>query len=343
MTQLNQEQKELIFDYTIGVCPQEQFEQAQNLIASNPEASNLHKVLKSGLSPLDSWEVENCPDELVESIVKRLCQAREESHIKLTHLIAAEQAKKVGIRNTFWVNFSKRFAMAAVFMIVGSIVLGSMKYVRYKAWQIQCQAQIAGIGDAFYRYSNDNNGNMPAVATTTGTPWWMVGYQGQENYSNTRGVWLLPKGEYVSAEKFICPGAKPGQIEPIDAKVLQQLNDFPNRRYVTYSFQLISDKPVKLTNSDRNIIMSDLNPLFENIPDDFSKPLHIPMTEQLARFNSANHSRWGQNVLFRDGNVRFVKSRRIDASNDDIFTLQGTNIYQGVEVPACTADNFLAP
>ncbi|MFA7485737.1 MAG: hypothetical protein WCZ89_06915, partial [Phycisphaerae bacterium] len=325
------------------ICSQEQLEAAQKLISSSLEASKLYESLKKGLSPLDSWEVESCPDELFEKTLNRLKQAGEQSHLKLKALIADEQTRSGMSKRTFWANAGRRLAMAAMFMIVGSIFLSSMNYARHKYWETQCRAQLVGIWNGVNRYSNDNSENIPAVAMSAGTPWWMIGYQGKENYSNTRGVWLLPKGEYVNAQDFVCPGAKTKHFEQINADQINKLRDFPDRQYITYSFQLIGDKPVKISTLRTKVMMSDLNPLFEHLPGDFSKPLHIPLTEELANFNSANHQRKGQNVLFSDGSARFIRGRRVGVSDDDIFTLQGKKFYEGIEFPACDTDIFLAP
>jgi len=86
-----------------------------------------------------------------------------------------------------------------------------------------------------------------------------------------------------------------------------------------------------------------LNPLFERLPRDYSNSLKIKLTKDLLTLNSINHSRCGQNVLFGDGSVRFIRKRHTDLSDDDIFTLQDTDVYQGVEVPAYESDAFLAP
>ncbi len=343
MTNFSQDEKELIFDYSVGVCSQQQSELAQKLISSNPQAAELYELIKNGLSPLDSWQVSDCPDELVESTVARLKKASQEGHVQLERLLAHEEAQSGGPRQRVWGNLGRRLAMAAAFMIVGSIVISGLNYARYKSWQLQCQAQLASIGQGMSSYSEDYAGNMPAVAMEAGTPWWKVGYQGRENHSNTRGVWILVKTNYVNADKFVCPGAKSKALEPIDHERALMMNDFPDRRYVPYSLRLICEKPVKVSTFGRRVIMSDLNPLFENLPDDFNKPLNIPLTDKLLRQNSINHRRKGQNVLFCNGNVVFNKTRRVSATNDDIFTLQGKSLYEGVEVPSCEADDFLAP
>jgi hypothetical protein len=90
-------------------------------------------------------------------------------------------------------------------------------------------------------------------------------------------------------------------------------------------------------------MMADLNPLFENLPENYSGPLHLKINIELLSRNSINHNRRGQNVLFSDGSTRFVKNRLLGTEQDDIFTLRSTELYEGNEVPSCETDAFLAP
>jgi hypothetical protein len=86
--------------------------------------------------------------------------------------------------------------------------------------------------------------------------------------------------------------------------------------------------------------MADWNPLFEELSDN-SKQFNLRLTKKLLTLNSINHNRRGQNVLFSDGRVEFLKTRFI--GTDDIFTLQDIDVYQGCEAPSCETDFFLAP
>jgi len=122
---------------------------------------------------------------------------------------------------------------------------------------------------------------------------------------------------------------------------LSKFKDFPSRRYVTYSFQISCRQRRNVKLLCRNVIMADWNPLFEKLPDDFSERFNVRLNKQLLTLNSNNHSRRGQNVLFGDGRVEFLKTRFI--GTDDIFTLHDTDIYQGCEAPSCETDFFLAP
>lgn len=97
------------------------------------------------------------------------------------------------------------------------------------------------------------------------------------------------------------------------------------------------------SSTGRKVLIADLSPLFEKLPSDYSKSLKLQLNKELLSRNSINHKRRGQNVLFYDGSSEFVKTRRIGALEDDIFTLRGTDTYEGVEVPSCETDAFLAP
>ena len=94
--------------------------------------------------------------------------------------------------------------------------------------------------------------------------------------------------------------------------------------------------------------MADCNPLFEELQKDFSKPsLNRKIDSKSSTLNSSNHryfgNRRGQNVLLDDGHVEFLRTRHVGDSEDDIYTLQDTDVYQGCEVPSCETDFFLAP
>jgi prepilin-type processing-associated H-X9-DG protein len=176
-----------------------------------------------------------------------------------------------------------------------------------------------------------------------GDPWWKVGYQGKENQSNTRHIWLLVKGGYVNPADFVCPGRSRCQTAQLDPSEVQNYNDFPSRKYVTYSFRIRCSKPGEESPRGQKVLAADSNPLFERLPNDYSKPFKLEPNIDLLILNSINHNHRGQNVLFCDGSTAFVKVRQIGTSEDDIFTLQDTDTYQGVEVPARETDAFLAP
>ncbi len=345
MRSLSNQQKQLLFDYCIGLTPQEETAEAEALISSNEEASELYAQLKSAFLPLESLELEPCPDGLVERTVWRLRKLAVSSPPQFEQLIAAEKTRKVALKSRFW---GKRIAIAAVLLIVGAAFAGSYngiisKYARQKSWRQQCQIQLRQIWQAINSYSNDYDGQLPILAAAAGEPWWKVGYQGEENHSNTRPMWLLVKHEYSRPADFVCPGSNRAKTLQLNTLQAQNYNDFPGREYMTYSFKIncSSTSGGKLT--CRKVLIADLSPLFEELPRDYSTPFRLRLNRDMLTLNSINHRRRGQNVLFGDGRVEFIKTRSTSLSEDDIFTLRDTDIYQGCELPSCESDFFLAP
>jgi len=338
MISLNQQQKQLLFDYCLGITSETESAQAQELVFSNEQAAKFVTSIKSSLSPLESITPEECPDELAEGTIWRIKQTLRTSKVGLNELLKAEQKRKTGL----WHNIFGRLATAAVFVLVGSgLITGfnvATKYARQMSWQTKCGAQMAGLFNGLSNYRNDNNGQMPTLASAPGDPWWKVGYQGPENVSNTRKMWILVRNEYVKPDAFMCPTTKPScsfSCKPKD------YNDFPNRNLVTYSFRIGCPK-VGLEKMGRQVIIADVSPIFANVSSS-EKELIVNISDALLKRNSPNHGGRGQNVLFCDGSVVFVKGRTVDVSLDDIYTIQNTQTYQGVELPASEADAFLAP
>ena len=345
MIPLNSEQKELLFDYCLGLTSSEQTAEAETLISSNEQAALIHTKLKATLEPLNSLEPESCPDSLVERTVLRLNSLANSSQERLQELLASEQNREVTTKSRLRFGFARKFATAAVFMIVGSLLITTFRavsgYARHHSLRQQCQMQQSSIFQGLHNYISDHDGQPPAIATSAGAPWWKVGDQGNENHSNTRRIYLLVKKGYVKPADFVCRACKYGENLEMTPSQLSKFKDFPSKRYVTYSFQISCRQTRNGTLLCRNVIMSDWNPIFEELPDDFSKQLNLRLNKKLLTLNSINHKRRGQNVLFGDGRVEFLKTRFI--GTDDIFTLQDTDIYQGCEAPSCETDFFLAP
>ena len=343
MMPLNDAQKQLLFDYSLGQTSELEAAQAQELVFSNDQAARLVASIKASLSPLESITPEPCPDELAEGTVWRVKQALRTSRLQLTQLIAAEQSHKTGLKAGFWRDIFGRLATAAVFIVVGSALIAGWRvvsnYTHQNYWQQRCGAQLAGLFGALSNYRADNDGQMPTLAAEPGAPWWKIGDQGPENVSNTRRMWILVKNDYARPTDFVCPVQKPTSAFGINP---QEYNDFPSRKLVTYSFRISCPKSPS-AGLGRQVIVADMNPVFEDLPVSSEGTLIINLSDALLRRNSPNHNGRGQNVLFCDGSVVFLRTRQIDVSLDDIFTLQDTRTYRGVELPVSEADAFLAP
>ncbi len=343
MNPLNNEQKELLFDYCIGLTSQKETDKAEALITSNQEAAEIHQKLRAAIEPLGSLETETCPDELSEKTIYRVQNHADSGQQQLRQLLATEQGKKVTIKIDAWRNWFETAVVAAAILFVAGVLIPTLSSARQKYHQQGCKTQMGSVFQGLSNYISDYDGQTPAVASIAGAPWWKLGDQGRENQSNTRNVYLLPKYDYVDIENFVCPACKGEVPLKLNNSKIKRLKDFPGRRYVTYSFRINCRRIASGKLLCRKVIMADMNPLFENLPEDLPKQLRVQLNKTLLTLNSINHKRRGQNVLFGDGRVEFIKKRFIGITRDDIYTLQDTDEYLGCEVPSCETDFFLAP
>ncbi len=343
MSSINNKQKQLLFDYCVGLTSQEQTAEAEALISSNQEAAEIHSRLQATLAPLESVEFEPCPDGLVERTVRQVSNLADSGRHRLEQLLVSEQTQKVTTKAAFWRNLSEMAAVAAAVILVTAVLVPTLSFARQKYRQQRCRMQLGSIFQGLSNYISDHDGQPPAVASAAGAPWWKVGCQDKENCSNTRHIWLLVKGGYVDSVNFVCPGRSRRQTPRLKSFQVQNYNDFPGREYITYSFRIRCRMREDGRLLCRKVLMADLSPLFEKLPDDYTKSLRLRLDKKLLTINSNNHKRRGQNVLFGDGRVEFLKTRHTGISKDDIFTLQDTDIYQGCEVPSRETDFFLAP
>lgn len=349
MISLNREQKDLLLDYYFSCASDEHTEEAKQLLSSHSGAVEFYEKLQHSLSLLGHLHSEGCPEHLAESTVDRLHEhhVRTSGQERLEELLGAEQSKVVTAGPSFWRSFSEIAATAAGILIIAGVFFPVTRNMRYRARLVQCNANLAGIGQSINRYANDHAGAIPSVATVAGDPWWKVGAEGEQNHSNTRHLWLLVKQNYIQPNQFTCPGRRYKKVSPLQQEMIAGLNDFPSRKYVTYSFRLIHEQDGRKLATQRIPIMADANPLFENCPESEDCYKHrefepIRLSDKLMRANSKNHRGKGQHVMFSDSSTVFMKNRIIDNS-DDIFTIKDKRTYRGVESPSSAADIFLVP
>jgi len=99
------------------------------------------------------------------------------------------------------------------------------------------------------------------------------------------------------------------------------------------------------------VLMGDSNPIFEKLNRKESRAYNnmefktLELCKRLERLNSINHRRAGQNLMYSDGSVKFLKIRSIQlgGESDDIFTVRGTMNYSGCEETKEQRDVFLVP
>lgn len=348
MIPLNGQQKQLLFDYSMGLTSQQDSAEAERLLDTHEEALRIHQALRNTLTPLDTYEVEPCPDFLADVTLSRLKMAAqaEPASEKLESLLAAEETSRPTVRIPLWRNWGDVAAVAAVIVLLVGVVLPALGLARQKYWQMRCQNNLEDVHEGFASYVAEHDGKLPNSALEPGSLWWKVGYQGDENVSNTRGAWRMVKDGYVRPDAFTCPGRRESRRH-IDAAKIQNYNDFPYRSSMHFSMRVPCPQFDQVAMTHRTEILADRNPIAEEFPSDYSRQfVGLRLRSDHLTANSRNHSGRGQNVLFSDGSVVFVRQRHTKSSNDDFYILDGMSNgseVRGCEVPSCMKDALLAP
>jgi hypothetical protein len=365
MNRLSQEQQQLILDFYFRCGEQDDIEQGRDLIASNPVAAQLYAGLEETLTELDNVKYEPCPDNLVDLTIARLKLAsmagqsapsadlnellKQQQDYSATAPAWASRSRFELLRTHYVRPLFETLSAAAAILIVAGMLFPSLGLMRQHSRQMACNRNLGQVGAAMAGFFADNSkaSELSNMEIKDGDPWWKIGYDGPETQSNTRYVWNLVKQGYVPAEAFICKGRScdtPVQVSP---QQLAALQDFPSRRHISYSFILLNGKSFNPAQSPRKVVAGDLNPVFEKIPcqqniyqklNEFEKVL---LNEQLRQTMSGSHGCRGQNILYSDGSVTFIRTRVVDG--DDIFTVSGVDTYTGCEIPSDARDVFLAP
>jgi len=348
MTPLSSQQQQLLFDYSFGLTSERETAQARELLSSNPQAEELYRSFQSTLAPLDTVELEACPHELTERLFSRLKETlpADASEEKLHDLLAAEQSAPRRIRIPLWRNWTEVAAAAATVLLFISVLFPAVGYMRQRHWQTRCGTQFASIYSGYQNYMADHDMRMPSMPISAGSPWWKVGYQGAENHSNTRQVWLVVQQGYVQPDKFLCPGRREEHPLSFDGFNVRNFNDFPSPAYIQFSVRIACPTSNARGMMQKMVLMADRNPLSEELPSDHSTSLKLQLCEALLKANSINHNDRGQNVLLYDGSVEFTRHRYASISEDDIYILRDMSCdtqLSGCELPSCDADIFLAP
>jgi hypothetical protein len=242
-------------------------------------------------------------------------------------------------------------------VLLMAILMPALGGSRQTAIRLLCQANLTGIGRAITEYVSDNDGDFPraggpwAVWTASGKIiYWDGGLSGTEDEAFgigrdpegevvipgkatvTSSFYLLVKYEMVTPKLFVCKG----DAETMEFKMsyfplalINDMNDawdfgdgsFPYRIYpgqfVSYTYHL----PYSRSAADRTSfgitdISSPASPVCADRNPFLDKNAHGPEVGD----NSASHQGKGQNVLYRDGSVRFETEVTVGIAGDNIYT-----------------------
>ena len=197
-----------------------------------------------------------------------------------------EQVAGPAIRIPFWRNWGDIAAVAAVLVLFVGVGLPTLGFARQKYWQARCQANQAAVHEGLANYAAEHEGRLPGLAVDAGSPWWKVGYQGPEDYSNTRQGWRFVREGYVSPEKFLCPARGVEGRVSFDRLKVEDYSDFPHREFIGFSIRINCPQSREVGLTPRKVLMADRNPIAERLPTDYSAEFRLRIDQELLGANS---------------------------------------------------------
>ena len=186
-------------------------------------------------------------------------------------------------------------------------------------------------------YLVDGDPHLGEVGRNRQHPSFSVAPNASTQVSVTRAFWMLVRGAQVTVGQFACPSSAD---EVDDTANLELYYDFGRYRNISYGYQVPfgprNTRPREGMDS-RQVVAGDKGPFYgagqiEHVSRKGwttgrdNQEVSLDDSPRAWRsFNSPNHGGLGngegQNALFADGHVTFVRIPAIGVDNDNIYTL----------------------
>jgi prepilin-type processing-associated H-X9-DG protein len=222
--------------------------------------------------------------------------------------------------------------------------------------RLVCGTNLKGMANALNVYAFDYRDEYPVQGA--GTHKWGTTTTGwddpEKDWKNSTGtltvassLYLLVREADVGVKSFVCPESYQTAFVNTTADDIVELSDFgPNPTdHLSYSYQFPYGKfPADGTGNPGNAVMADRNPWFDKTltASSIDKESKWTFTDKVSLIdflpgggtwkqqigNTGPHGREGQNVLFNDGHVSFVKRPDVGTLYDNIYTIGGETEVQ---------------
>jgi type II secretory pathway pseudopilin PulG len=253
--------------------------------------------------------------------------------------------------------------VVVILVVLVGIFVPYLERIRETDRRVRCSDNLRAIGTALSEYARRNNATCPQVVGDPRHPAGYTAFTGADSASPfergtkvqpkdvTSSLWLLVRAGMVGPERFVCPGtsdtADPllslGRRVPAD-----QRSNFSGRDHLSYSYcsPFSAAKDFRLTFDKMQpefAVMADRNPGGAAAESGVTAGDVTRDPLQLARVNSFNHQRAGQNVLYAAIHVEFKDTPWCGVGSgwqrDNIYTAHSkepqTRPSIPVDIPGC--------
>ncbi|HUW19787.1 MAG TPA: hypothetical protein VMW16_10845 [Sedimentisphaerales bacterium] len=258
----------------------------------------------------------------------------------------------------------------ATIVLLTGVLMPALNGSRETAIRLVCQTNLTGIGRAMAAHADEHDGDYPRAGTAS-CVWSTVGHLPSWSWYKetafnlgqatvTSSFYLLIKGRHLTPKQFVCKGDKgalefsgnragptPGYPDPLtwnDFGGGWGMGSIPSPwpgQFVSYAYHMpyINSQYVSFSISDvfgpAAPVCADRNPFLDR----------NAVGPQIGD-NSAAHGGKGQNVLYKNGSVKFEKTVTVGIGGDNIYTYGGgptgtAPTGNGIGAPAGYNDAYL--
>ncbi len=341
--------QEDLLGYVLGALDAQEQRDLQQLIDESPEVEERLLAIKSSLTPLDCLDApvgarpglarRTC--ELVAGLQKQHGQAsrddsRPSANRPLVESILSQSStvpanpsampasmKESGNlertappRSWSFMDFVIGIAACAV---LAGILLPAISYTQHTSEKMACQGNMISLGRAFQCYAESNDGQFVQIPCS-----------GKLNVSGSYAVLLKDAGFIEEDNVFACAG-----VDSSTPVIIPSVNQVEN------SCEQSLARFQRTMGGHYGYTIGHMQDDTHCCPGDMGRSFVVILADQpsqtLEGRRSRNHRGYGQNCLFEDGRVEFVRGHAY--GEDSIFLNE-----RGIVAPGChEGDNVIAP
>ena len=252
-------------------------------------------------------------------------------------------------------------AVIAAVLLLGAAAFPALRGSKQTAARLLCRANLRGLGRVLAVYAADNEDDFPR-AGGKGSTWsttglidrWMAPVTGTEEEAFgirvtypgeatiTSSYYLLVRYYSIMPDQFVCPGdgAYVFDIRRTEAirfgRTLQTVWDFGGcgralpmmpGEFVSYAYHMPFARDP--SNNSSSFGVDWQSPSKMPVCADRNPHLDKNAVDPNVSSNSAAHGGRGQNVLFKDGSVKFLTTPTAGICADNIYTYGGDPALAG--------------
>lgn len=245
-----------------------------------------------------------------------------------------------GRRNRSSWRLSDLVSVAALLLVSTAVLAPMVGAMRGMSQSASCQAGMLGTMRGFSGYAGDYRDALPmASPSPAGAKWWNIGTPRESNSAN---LYTMIRTNHAQTADLACPGNASAcrSASPSAA-------DWSCSSEISYSYQnLFARERPRWMDETSMVVLADRSPVaVRAMQGQWFNPIA----------NSDNHQGRGQNALFTDGSVRWLRTPVL-ASGDNIWLSHELELLiarlkdpnqagpmQGNESPTGKSDVFLSP